>query len=115
MTKFFIGAGLLIVINLSCYTKTALTAETREKLLTGAPWKKMNADLFIFKTDQTFIAPNAHKAKWHISPDGNILTIIEPQKLGGAEIPYQVEILNSRTLQLTRVLGEQIFTETYSH
>ena len=116
MKTFFMGAGLLAAINLCCYTKAALTAETQAKLLTCAPWKRMADDsLYIFKTDATFVAPHTGNAKWHISGDGNILTITEQQKMGGAEFPYQIVMLNTRVLKLTRVLGEHIFTETYSH
>ena len=125
-----IAIGFVAIFNKSCETKSQEIL-TPEKLLTGAPWKRIaitvchdgqqsidrSSGLYLFKADETLVmdAKPGGKSKWNISADGKILVIIEPEHLGGTALPYQVELLNTNTLKLKRVLDKWIVTETFSH
>jgi hypothetical protein len=84
-------------------------------------------NLYIFKPDQKFATDEGSskcfaedeqyesKTTWDISADGKMLMIMEPEELGGAQFPYEIEVLNGNTLKLKRVLDKLTVTETYVH
>jgi hypothetical protein len=127
--RFLIAIGFAVIFIKSCETKSHEIA-TPQKLLTGAPWKRIattvchdgqkseyhSSGLYVFKVNETLVmnAKPGGTTKWNISADGKILVIIDPENLGGAAMPYQVELLNTNTLKLKRVLDQWIVTETFS-